>query len=212
MNFKPYDILLFSGEGLISKVIQRGTGSEWSHVGIVVPNGDKLVLLESTTLSDLPSIDFGVPIKGVTRVDLDKRIAAYEGKVAHRSIEGERPADANATLNLFLQKFNGRPYETNQIELISSALDRTGLLTNQPDMSSVFCSELVAYLLNSVGILKITSSANEYTPADFAEGGNAVLSGDRFQWGPTTVLGPRAKDTEEKPHWISKLLRFCKLD
>ena len=212
-QFKPYDIFLFSGKGLISKVIQAGTGSEWSHVAIIVPDGDRLVLLESTTLSDLPSIDFGVPIKGVTRVDLQKRIDTYDGKVAHRSIIGDYPADADKRFNVMLQKFNGRPYETNQIELISSALDATGLLTNQPDMSSIFCSELVSNLLGRLGVLNVDRSWNEYTPADFAEGGDATLF-KTHTWGPTTVLSPSTKDTiedkVEEPRWYDCVLKLFK--
>ena len=69
----------------------------------------------------------------------------------------------------FVREFHGTPYERSQIELIKSAFDFGGRLTeNQEDASSIFCSELAAMLFRHVGIMPEGMAANEFTPADFS--------------------------------------------
>jgi len=190
-QYQPFDVVLFSGKGLVSRVIQLGTGSEWSHVALVVPDStqeDGVALLESTTLSDVPCLDAGVPMKGVMRVPIEERVSTYDGKIAVRSIEG--PVSPAQVLQCAIEEktYMGRPYEENQLELASSALDATGLLTNQEDMSSVFCSELTATVLIACNILSKDRATNEYTPADFSlEDGNVQLR-DGYSWGEQVVV------------------------
>jgi hypothetical protein len=169
---EPFDIFLFSGKGLISKGIQLFTGSPWSHVGLSLrlPGYDFNLLYESTTLSNTPDLTTGAKIKGVQLSYLSQRIKNYDGAVGWRHINGSRPADIYDTAAAFVREYEGRPYEENQIELIRSALDITKLWQNQPDMSSVFCSELSAHMLRRVSFLEDNEKpANEFTPADFAD-------------------------------------------
>jgi hypothetical protein len=167
---EPFDIFLFSGKGLISRGIQLFTGSPWSHVGLSLrlPGYDFNLLYESTTLSNVPDLTTGAKVKGVQLSYLSQRLGAYDGQIGWRHINGPRPADIYEDAASFVRKYAGRPYEKNQLELIRSAIDITKIWQNQPDMSSVFCSELTAHLLRSVGFLLEGISANEFTPADFA--------------------------------------------
>lgn len=170
-DMRTGDLILFSGNGFISRGIQAITGSPWSHVAVVlhVPLYDFLCSFESTTLSDIPDLTTGKPIKGVHLVPLSQRIATYDGDlIAWRRVDGPRTASAiHAALNV-RSEFAGRPYETNQLELLRSALDTFTLQQNQPDASSVFCSELAAILWQRMGWLGENIPPNEYTPADFA--------------------------------------------
>lgn len=55
-------------------------------------------------------------------------------------------------------ELQGRPYEKNQIELILSAIDvqdkyLTFLRNTEEDLSSIFCSELVAHAYQEFGLL-----------------------------------------------------------
>lgn len=165
------DILLFSGNGLISRGIQAITGSPWSHVAIVleVPLYDFVCCFESTTLSEIPDLMTGAPVKGVQLVPLSQRLETYDGEsIAWRRIDGRRTPAMIAAALAVRREFAGRPYEKNQLELLRSALDTITLRQNQPDTSSVFCSELAAVLWQRMGWLDECHPANEFTPADFA--------------------------------------------
>ena len=167
---EPFDIFLFSGKGFISRSIQLFTGSPWSHVGLALrlPGYDFNLMYESTTMSNVPDLATGARVKGVQLSHLSQRIDAYDGKVAWRHISGPRPVDIYDKAATLVREFAGRPYEENQLELIRSALDTFTLKQNQPDMSSVFCSELAAYILRAVDFMHEGLPANEFTPADFA--------------------------------------------
>ncbi len=178
-SMRTGDLLLFSGRGLISRGIQAITGSPWSHVAVVleVPLYDFVCSFESTTLSDIPDLTTGAPVKGVQLVPLSQRLEKYDGdKIAWRPVQAQRtPAAIQAALSV-RNEFAGRPYEENQLELIRSALDTFTLKQNQPDASSVFCSELAAILWQRMGWMK-PFPPNEFTPADFAGEGLPVEQG-----------------------------------
>lgn len=170
-KISSFDLLFFSGEGLISSAIKLASGSKWSHVGmaLVLPGYDQVLCYESTTLSDVPSIETGKKVKGVMLVPLSQRVATYEGELGWMHLSGERKEDMKLTMAAFVREFAGRPYETNQLELIRAALDIITLKQNQPDASSVFCAELMALALRRLGVLSLTMKpANEFTPGDLA--------------------------------------------
>lgn len=170
-DMRTGDILLFAGTGFISRAIQRITDSEWSHVGMVlnVEEFDFVCCFESTTLSNIPDLTTGAKVRGVSLVPLSQRLASYDGRVAWRRLEGQLGRDQVQEALRMRSKFTGTPYEGDQLELLKSALDNTALGQNQPDLSSVFCSELVAETLKAMDVLGTNIFSNEYTPADFAD-------------------------------------------
>ncbi len=54
------------------------------------------------------------------------------------------------------------------MELVKAAYDGP-FGRNTEDLSSLFCSELVAEAYQRLGLLSEAKPANEYTPADFSE-------------------------------------------
>ncbi len=69
--------------------------------------------------------------------------------------------------------WQGRPYEKDQIQMILSAIDAqewflSFLRNKHEDLSSLFCSELVAAAYQRLGLLGDEKLSNEYTPDDFA--------------------------------------------
>lgn len=189
-SLKTGDILLFSGKGRISDGIKFFTGSKWSHVGMVYTIKDALdpegsvFCWESTTLSDLEDADTGKATKGVQRVELSERLercfaSGYEINV--------RPLDKPLTdgmvknLNVFRHEVSGKPYEKSVLELIKSAYD--GIFgENKEDLTSLFCSELLAEAFQRMGLLPEDKPSNEYTPKDFSEERRlSLLSGFAFK-------------------------------
>ncbi len=204
-QIRPFHILLFSGTGAISRIIQVGSGSRWSHVGLAlrIPEfpfallpeaarkrvmsgpqalGDRVLILESTTLSDIDDLLTGRPIKGVSIVPLSERLAAYDGAVAWRPVAGARPSAMFEKSRRFVAAYHGTPYEDDQLQLARAALDHLTLKDNQPDTHSLFCSEAACLFMRAVGLFAPQATlepgpigwpANEFTPGDFA--GKSIL-------------------------------------
>ncbi len=166
-QLKTGDIVLFSGSGVVSNVIKWFTKSDWSHVGMVIRSDehDMLLLWESTTLSKIKTVN-GVERQGVAIRPLSEVINGYDGKVAVRKLIHKLTTDDIKILAKFREEVKGRPYEESKLELFKSAYDWIGG-ANDEDLSSIFCSELIAEFYQRIGIIESYTSSNEYTPADF---------------------------------------------
>lgn len=170
-ELKTGDIVLFSGKGGISAGVKWATLSRWSHVGMILklPEYDFVTVWESTTLSSLVDLDTQVPRKGVQLVPLSARIKDYDGEIAVRQLDGVTFEDSDIQELIKLRhEVAGRPYEKNVIELIKAAYDGP-LGRNTEDLTSLFCSELVAEAYQRLGLLSEDKPSNEYTPCDFSE-------------------------------------------
>ena len=169
------DIILFSGKGAISQGIKRFTFSHWSHVGMVIRSHEfeSILLWESTTLTNIPDLESGNLIKGVQIVPLSQRILLYNGEIGLRKLKTDRTEEKMKALIGLRKKLRGKRYEESNIELIKSAYDGP-FGHNTEDLSSLFCSELVAEAYQVMGFLPENKSdkdykpSNEYTPADFS--------------------------------------------
>jgi hypothetical protein len=175
------DIVLFSGKGTVSNVIKWFTKSRWSHVGMVIRSLelDMLLLWESTTLSKIKDIHSGVAKQGVQLVALSERMASYEGSIGIRQLEDYCPTP-RATENLLKLRaeLKDRPYEQSKLELFKSAYDGPFGSNQAEDLSSIFCSEMVAEAYQRMGLISNNYLSNEFTPADFA--GYLNLQGARL--------------------------------
>lgn len=182
-TLKTGDIILFSGKGGISEWIKWFTRAPWSHVGMVVTFMDMVLLWESTSLSKLKDIETGKAVRGVQLVGLRERLNIYKGSVALRRLSGNLSGMQLHTLAEFRSEVSGRPYEQNYIELLNSVL----IFENTEDLSSLFCSELLAEGYQRIGLLSEDMPSNEYTPKDFA--GNLPLLGG-LSLGPIEEVTP----------------------
>ena len=172
------DIVLFSGTGFISRMIQTFSRSIWSHVGMVIKSvdWDMILLWESTTLSKIKDIESREQTQGVQLVPLSERVKCYANdKVAFRKLEGvRRDENMREVLRKFRQDMKGREYEKSKFELLKAAYDGP-FGANEEDLSSIFCSELVAEAYQRMGLLMDNEEmegyvpSNEWTPGDFAD-------------------------------------------
>ncbi len=170
-DLKTGDIILFSGKGGISAGIKFGTLSKWSHVGMILKleEYDFVTIWESTTLSDITNLDTNKPKKGVQLVPLSSRVNKYKGDIAVRQLTGVQLTPDNIKdLMDFRRKISDRDYEQDTVELIKAAYDGP-FGHNEEDLSSLFCSELVAEAYQCLRLLGEGKPSNEYTPADFSK-------------------------------------------
>ncbi len=134
-----------------------------------------LLLWESTTLSKVKDVESRGQRQGVAIRPMSDRLRDYPvGKVAFRKLQNITiTAEMKQALIAFRNEIKGRNYEESKVELMRSAYD--GFLgDNKEDLSSVFCSELVAEALQRLGVLYEHNEdggypSNEYTPADFGK-------------------------------------------
>ncbi|MDH5654417.1 MAG: hypothetical protein OEZ34_00795, partial [Spirochaetia bacterium] len=155
-----------------------GTFSKWSHVGMILKlkQYDFLTIWESTTLTNIKDLETGDYIRGVQLVPLSQRVSRYSGNIAVRQLNGAEITESHIEKLMKLREnLKGKKYESDQIELLKSAYDGPGGL-NKEDLSSLFCSELVAEAYQALGLLDENMPSNEFTPADFSEQGSIKLN------------------------------------
>ncbi len=173
------DLILFSGKSRTSAGIKWFTDSRWSHVGMVVrlEDWDIVLLWESTTLTDLRDVITGKARRGVQLVCLSDRIAGYDGEVSIRHLQVERTPSMQSALVALRDDLKGRPYEADKVELLKASYDGP-LGENREDLSSLFCSELIAETYQRMGLLPSgpeDKASNEYTPREFSDDGDVEL-------------------------------------
>jgi len=176
-QFKTGDLVFFAGSGRRSALIKRFTRSKWSHIGIVLDldTCPYPLLFESTAQAGAEDIDSGEVVSGVQVVPLKQRIEAYSGEVAVRSLNPVPNAQRYAALVALREELRDRPYERCTTQLIRSAYDGP-IGANRCDLSSIFCSELVALAYQRMGYLNGLYPPNEYTPHDFSDAGDLVMT------------------------------------
>lgn len=126
-------------------------------------------------------IETGKVTQGVELIPLKHKIfSGWYSRVAIRQLmisDSER-AEMTQRLFQFKEELGERPYEKSKLQLIRSALDFhqdyfTFLKNEEEDLSSLFCSELVAAAYQRMGLLEFDKTSdnyktsNEYTPDDF---------------------------------------------
>ncbi|MCB2145588.1 MAG: hypothetical protein KQI81_03885 [Deltaproteobacteria bacterium] len=175
------DIVLFSGKGLISMGLKIGSLCTWSHVAMVVRarEPDVTLLYQTTPLCKAKDFFEGTLKNGVQINVMSEAVNGYNGKVAVRHLSVARTPEMLNDLSRFRQEVKNRPYESHIIQMVKAVWD--GPLGHvEEDLSSLFCSELVAEAYQRMGLLPSNECGgcpcSEYTPKDFStEGGGIEL-------------------------------------
>jgi hypothetical protein len=175
------DIVLFSGKGLISMGLKIGALCTWSHVAMVVrvKEPDVALLYQTTPVCKAKDFFEGTLKNGVQVNVMSEAVNGYNGKVAVRHLSVARTSEMLNALSRFRQEVKNRPYESHIIQMVKAVWD--GPLGDvEEDLSSLFCSELVAEAYQRMGLLPSNECGGrpctEYTPKDFSsEGGNIEL-------------------------------------
>ena len=123
--------------------------------------------------------------RGVQLVPLYHKIfSGWYDRVAVRKLAGiprEKRIEMYEELLKFRKEIQGRPFEKDWVELLLSAIDiRQGFLSflhnQREDLSSLFCSELVAAAYQRMGLLGRDKPSNAYSPDDFSSAHDLKLN------------------------------------
>ncbi|RZI46413.1 hypothetical protein [Candidatus Finniella inopinata] len=147
-----------------SKAIEKYLHSTYSHIGIILKRleDNQLLCFESTgsTSQVLSGIFPQVQINPLATSLMQQSLSKA---VTRDFIFDKQPTSDD--VQKFVQKYLGINYEENIVSILKSKSrsNKTG------DDSSLFCSELVALMLQQLGYLSTELPADNYTPRDFSE-------------------------------------------
>jgi len=180
-QMKTGDLIAFSGKSRISNIIKAGTNSDISHVGMVfetdVMGDGRVEIIESTSLVDLPDAHTGEVIKGVQRQMLSQRMDMYKGQVYWQPLNVKLGIAEQARMFSWLYCKWASNTKYDGVGAIVAGVDIVDII-NEPDFSTLFCSEMVAEGYRLAGLLPKDYNASEATPADVVK---YSFLGDRVQ-------------------------------
>lgn len=188
-----FDLVLWSSGDKLARLIQVGTNSIWTHVGMVVRfPGDVLMLWEST---------FDDTTSGVRLSPLSKALC---DSVSVRLATVERTQTLWNRLMDVRKDLDGRPFENNVLEFICAAYDGPFGL-NKRNVTALFCSELIAETLQRVGLLADDKPSNEFTPNDFSTTASNKLNLIGLTYGDEVSINYTMTNQSIKPFNRAKL-------
>lgn len=154
------DVVLFQGTGLFSLVIRwvcsffSHQPTMYSHVGMIVREGHRILLFESTTLNGKS----GVQINPFSTV-----VKSYKGRLWVRHLRTDLQDWQVKVLTAFIEQSLGKKYDPR--EVISAA---TPWHVFKGDNKRFFCSELVIRVYQLWKLITTDIYAKEFSPQDFA--------------------------------------------
>lgn len=160
MRLEAGDIVLISNSEFYTHIAKLGTMSVWDHIAMVVEVEKELHLFESSP-------------DGVFTTPLNRRLKFYlkGSTLGVRRLIMSRTPEMKKALETFIKEVDGRPYKKNWMDLVRAW---QGSHTSE-DLSSIFCSELVAAAYKRMGLLSNDIPSNNFLPVDFALPNNAKV-------------------------------------
>jgi hypothetical protein len=183
------DLILFSGQYPISKMVEKLEHSLWSHVAMVVrlPDMEAPLLWESTALTNLPDTLVHDHKTGPKLVDLKERLQTYGSDVtpyvppryALRPLQVERTSGMIQALHSLFQELHGIP-NPGQWKMIFEVVEGRFFKIHSK-LDNYTCSELVAESYIKMGLLDPKLVINGFMPKDFSSDGRLPLLKGRLE-------------------------------
>ncbi len=174
---KTGDVVMFSGADLPATVVKAVTRSVYVHAAIVLSSRQSetpdcsVIIAESHVDCSLPSLGTGHRIIGVQHQWLDRRLEKSQGPVWWVPLKSPLASDQRQRMQVWLKEIEAKqiPYDFGQVA--GSAIDigdELGL-ENTPNVSALFCSELVTHALQLAGVVNLHINPAEQVPADIIQ-------------------------------------------
>ncbi len=155
------DLLLCSGTGWFSKMIQGSTQSVWSHVAVIfrLEALDRVMVIESLEPVGVRAVPLSKYVS-----DYDSRGNPYPGQMClarHADFESQASPEGLARLGRYAVDQLGRPYDAYEIAKIAARITLTSLTATPPSPPrslplerdrEYICSELVWECYQRLGI------------------------------------------------------------
>jgi hypothetical protein len=136
------------------------TISNFTHVGMVIQNGQEKYIIETHQKGDLK--DFGLEEGGVQIYSLKSRIKTYAGTVFHLKLK--KPVYKN--INSKIQEYKKIPFA---YKFRNDYLNRCILRIKNDTNGEMFCSHFIGHLLKESGILNKNTDVSCFSPGTFID-------------------------------------------
>ncbi|MBI5922819.1 MAG: hypothetical protein HY847_14395 [Betaproteobacteria bacterium] len=168
------DVLICSGSGVFSSMIQQATDSVWSHVAFVLrlDSIDRIMLLESVEPIGVRTVRLSKYLE-----DYDNDGKAYPGGVAvirNRNFSAKVGPQKLTQLAQYAVDQFGYPYDKDEIAKIAARILASRVPFTKKQMKKIapdrefICSEYVARCYEQVGLDVQWNKLGFVAPADFA--------------------------------------------
>lgn len=175
------DVLLCSGSGIFSTMIQEATGSIWSHVGFILrlDEIDRIMVLESVEPIGVRTVPLSKYLK-----DYDSKGHAYDGGMAiirHRKFEAKANRETLKRLTQFAVDLFGYPYDKDEIAKIAARIMASKIPFSPEAYARIkedrefICSEYVYRCYKEIGIEIEWDKKGFIAPSNFAADDNFEL-------------------------------------
>ncbi len=126
----------------------------------------------------------------------NKIFSGWYDRVAVRRLLNFTREDRERLYKIMLQlrkEWMGRPYEKSMVQLAVSAINPSDVFLSlfqnkEEDLSSLFCSELVAAAYQRMGLIKNDRPSNSYTPDDFSSSRDHKILCEGVQLSPEEYI------------------------
>lgn len=179
---KTGDLILFHGMLLSSEINELLTGSQWSHVGMVIRLEDiginsskRLLLWESNTLVNLKDVELNESKVGPMLVDLQQRLITdvkdkKDNKFKIRYNTCDISKEMLGRLKLFIKEVHSDTFPKTELDLKKEFFEGR-ILGKAVGNDDYFCSKLIADTYIHMGLLTVKYPSNSYEPKDFSSAG-----------------------------------------
>jgi len=160
------DLLLFSSNDYIGRVIRKFSNSYFSHCGIVVKQSDKLYILECDMDNSHDYLSNKSNKNGAHILDLDEKINDYTGNI-FGYCKLNNNFNENKLKNI-IHNIRDVQFNNNLIAMYNSVIKNVFLSNFFISDSKMFCSEFVVNLYQRLGVIKYNKFPNMFNPSDIA--------------------------------------------
>jgi|TARA_B110000977_G_scaffold39805_1_gene53484 hypothetical protein len=178
------DILLYNSNYWYSRLIEWGSGSQFSHIAIILRDptfiNDKLkglYILESS-YEDIPDSNTGKKVWGVQIIPLqhviDEYKVSYVGNLYHRRLETDKSEDFYNKLKECVNHTEGNKYDLNPVDWFKAEFQLNVGNTRKDD--TFWCSSLVGYVYCQLGLINKDISWSILPPGKFSHYENDSLT------------------------------------
>lgn len=179
-NMNTGDVIAFAdSDDFISSLIRKVTGSEYSHVGIVVRNKlvpglkDSILLVEAGLNGSYQDFVAKNSKFRIQARSLSSVLASFSGKVWWAGLKKPLSQEETLALGAWLEEQKDKPYDWTQAGLLGIEIFSETFLPlvetsikNGTDFSAFFCSELVAGALQAAGEVSNNINPSGLTPKE----------------------------------------------
>ncbi len=167
------DVLLCSGRGVFSELIQQATDSLWSHVALIVRLDaiDRIMLFESVETFGVRAVPLS---RYLTHYAQDRPYPGGLVVVRHRTFASVSSAISVQRMLQFAVDQFGSAYNRQEIVRIAARILGNSLQTpvahrKETALKEFICSEYVAACFEQAGVALAAGDRGYVSPADFAD-------------------------------------------